>query len=303
MQTNAKKTRQKILTDTNSKPIKNKYVGVMGLRAFMCNPNADFDSYPRVIGGRHCMSPMSIKYPIKDYWNNKGILVRRVKGGDTDEKKSVKDYIDIITFGTVGDKNFAEKEKGFSIKGAVQITDAISLVDSNTEIQKISVSDGRIGDRAIVDEGHYFTTFYINKFATKSSIIKIEGNSETRIEKIDYTEYDFENLIEGAILGASNVNGYSKTGLDNEFLLLIKLKEDSNFYINQFHHLIEIEKTEKFKININLNEVFKHLYELSHHIEEIKIYYNDLFIDNIIYPKKLMKSELLTFAKYLEGVK
>lgn len=281
--------------------IKNKYVGVIGLRAFMCNPNADFDGYPRVIGGRHCMSPMSIKYTIKDYWHNNGMTVRRIKGGDTDNTKGTKDYIDVVTFGMVGDKHFSEckQEKGLSVKGAVQFSDAICLTDSNTETQKVTMSGGKIGDRHIVDEGHYFSAFYINQFATKSY-----GNNN--IQKIDYTDKHFKNLIEGAIFGASNLNGYSKTGLDNEFLMLVKLKEGSNFYINQFNHLIKVEKKESFKVDIDLQKVMDYLSTLLKQIEEIKIYYNTLFVNKIIAPNIPKDKEcivkLLTFSEYLKEV-
>jgi len=85
--------------------------------------------------------------------------------------------------------------------------------------------------------------------------VKLTGDVSLNLQENDITM-----LKEALRSGVTFYDSASKAGTDNEFLLWVKLKEDSKTVLPNFSGLIRLDKTGEGKIEIDLqsfNDVFK----------------------------------------------
>ena len=174
--------------------------GVLGISSIMANWNADFSGYPKTTSdGNVFGSDKALKYPMKKMWDNEGQKVLYIKSMNFDSlvPNSLAERYDVL-FGTGALKNskdsreilsnlmsavdvknfgatFAEKEKNFSITGAVQFGQGFNKY-SDTSIEEQNIlspfRDGKkkegdngkseearnttLGTKIVCDEAHYF---------------------------------------------------------------------------------------------------------------------------------------------------
>lgn len=283
-----------------------KVSGVVGTKVSMNNFNADLTGQPRQLtNGELFINDKPLKYCVKRYWDERGILVfglksnqlTTIKGVDKwpprtmeerynylfdkiDKKKTgvleiLKNLAkceDVRNFGIT----FAAADNNIGITGVVQILPGINKMDDTTievitdttQFRNSNKEDSvasTMGRKYIVDEAHYY-----------SDVIITPNNLEPFKEfGISYTEEDYFLLKEGLLKGVTNLNSHTRIGCDNEFGLFIRYKENNDLLIpclTRYISFIKGEKGEKDKIDLSrISEVVnRHVDD----IEDIEIYYD-----------------------------
>jgi Uncharacterized protein predicted to be involved in DNA repair len=271
---------------------------VIGVKSVMANWNADFTGYPKEISdGTIFGSDKALKYAMKKVWDNQGEKVLYIKSykmdGDkiqprdlnerykyvfeTDELsektkseeilKCLFKAIDVRQFGAT----FAEAKNNISITGAVQVGQGLSKYHKDTHEQQIlspfrdskdgDAANSTIGTKIVSEETHYFYPVSINPSAY---------NDYQALGVTDgYTEDDYQNYKNVALVAATAINTNSKAGCENEFALFVEVGE--KVYLPDLTQFIEFTKNEgaKDKIAINLSNVLKGL-----DVQAIEVYYN-----------------------------
>lgn len=184
--------------------------------------------------------------------------------------------IDVKNFGAT----FAEAGNNISITGAVQIGQGFNKYEgTNPEEQQIlspfrdasekKVKDDKgeaknstLGTKIVSNEAHYFYPFAINPAAYNEFIELGVTNG--------YTEEDYNEFKNAALVSATSFATNAKLGCENEFALIIETESD--LYLPDFSQYIKFEKcTDKDIISINCGEL---LSKLKEGIKSIEIYYN-----------------------------
>jgi len=289
--------------------------GVLGISSIMANWNADFTGYPKTTtSGETYGSDKALKYPMKKMWDNQGKKVLYIKSmkfspkkkGEVsliprslkeryeylysvDDLKKCKDTKEVLTnlFQAIDVKNFgatfAESGMNISITGAVQFGQGFNKYEntepqeqailspfrdeSKTTEEKGEAKNSTLGTKIVSDEAHYFYPFVVNPLAYKEFI-------ELGVTE-GYTEEDFQQFKETALVAATAFATNAKEGCENEFALLVETEED--LYLPNLTEYISFEKGEKKnRIVIHLKEI---LGEVTNKIKSIEIYYNPVMTE------------------------
>lgn len=291
--------------------MKNRVYGVIGIRSIMANWNADFTGFPKTIStGEVFGSDKALKYPMKKMWDSQGkkvlyiksFLIDEGKGKKKDSEevslrpkslkerydeifetdlKEEKDKVKVIKnlFTAVDVKNFgatfAEEKNNFSITGAVQIGQGFNKYeDSYAEEQQIlspfrdstkdDADQSTLGTKIVSNEAHYFYPFVVNPQAYRE-YVKL-GFTE------GYTEEDYHNFKEAALVSATYFNTNAKVGCENEFSLFIEVTEGT--YLPDLAQYITFNKEEDTGIiHLGFDAL---LNQFKENIISVEIYYNTL---------------------------
>ncbi|MBU3187231.1 type I CRISPR-associated protein Cas7 [Clostridium estertheticum] len=284
--------------------MENRVYGVIGIKAIMANWNADFSGQPKSIStGEIFGSDKALKYPMKKMWENSGEKVLYIKSLKMEEKKDeikikpkslkeryeevfqVEDLkkekdnnkvmknlfkaIDVKNFGAT----FAEEGTNISITGAVQIGQGFNKYEDTTVEEQQILSPFRdgtkddadastLGTKIVSSEAHYFYPFVINPISYKNHVEM--GVTE------GYTEDDYKNFKEVALVSATAFNTNAKLGCENEFAIFVETQKD--LYLPDLAQYINFTKVNgQDIITLKFEEL---LNKLSDRIINIEIYYN-----------------------------
>ncbi|MCB2340295.1 type I CRISPR-associated protein Cas7 [Clostridium estertheticum] len=284
--------------------MENRVYGVIGIKAIMANWNADFSGQPKSIStGEIFGSDKALKYPMKKMWENSGEKVLYIKSLKMEEKKDeikikpkslkeryeevfqVEDLkkekdnnkvmknlfkaIDVKNFGAT----FAEEGTNISITGAVQIGQGFNKYEDTTVEEQQILSPFRdgtkddadastLGTKIVSSEAHYFYPFVINPISYKNHVEM--GVTE------GYTEEDYKNFKEVALVSATAFNTNAKLGCENEFAIFVETQKD--LYLPDLAQYINFTKVNgQDIITLKFEEL---LNKLSDRIINIEIYYN-----------------------------
>lgn len=209
----------------------------------------------------------------------------------SDDKKKILtnllSKIDVKLFGaTFAPKGDGIKDKNISIHGPVQINHGINIWKENNIFSEQIMSpfanpkkkkgeDGEDEDQAAttlgrqskLQEGHYLHHFSVNP-KNLGEVVKLAGNESLNLQDADIT------ILKDALQkGVTYYDSAAKAGSDNEFLLWVKLNENSKTVLPNFSTLIKLEKNAAGKIEIDLTD-FASVFEKSKgEIEVVEIYY------------------------------
>lgn len=284
--------------------------GVLGISSIMANWNADFSGFPKTTSsGDTYGSDKALKYPMKKMWDNEGKRVVYIKSMRLSEEKrgetvliprslkeryeqlfGVKDLkdckdtkevlknlfqaVDVKNFGAT----FAESGMNISITGAVQFGQGFNKY-ADTEPQEQSIlspfrdatkkteeggeaKNSTLGTKIVSDEAHYFYPFVVNPLAYKefAELGATEG----------YTQEDYDNFKETALVSATAFATNSKEGCENEFALFVETEAD--LYLPNLTEYIEfIKEEDKNEIQINCGDM---LQSFGKKIKSVEVYYN-----------------------------
>lgn len=194
--------------------------------------------------------------------------------------KNLFSAIDIKNFGAT----FAEAGANISITGAVQIGQGFNKY-TNTEPQEQQIlspfrdataseknGDGEeaknstLGTKIVSDEAHYFYPFSINPLAYKEYV-------ELGVTD-GYTEEDYLDFKNTAMVAATSFATNAKAGCENEFAMFVTTQE--NLYLPTLTEYISFAKGagEAGKNKISLGDIPEVLNAVADRILSVEIYYN-----------------------------
>lgn len=197
---------------------------------------------------------------------------------DKDNKKvlmNLFEAIDVKNFGAT----FAEEGNNISITGAVQIGQGFNRYEDTTVEEQQILSPFRVeteknkkneeeanattvGTKIVSSEAHYFYPFAINTLAYKNYI-------EMGVTS-GYTENDYMQFKEVALISATAFNTNAKLGCENEFAIFVETEKD--LFLPDLAQYIVFSKVDgKDIIVLNFEEL---LNKLTERILNIEIYYN-----------------------------
>lgn len=286
-----------------------KIYGILGIKSIMSNWNADFTGYPKTTSNGDVFgSDKAFKYPQKVMWNNNGKKVLYIKSFKIDEKKStvlprslkeryellfdipdlkkqkeqnevIKNLFtatDVKQFGAT----FAEEGNNIGITGAVQIGQGFNKYeDSYAEEQQIlspfvdakakeKSRDGEeakattLGTKVVSDEAHYIYPFAITPSVYNEYVNLGLTNG--------YTEEDYQDFKESALVSATAFNTNSKLGCENEIGVFIET--DIECYLPDLSQFVTFTKGEdKNTITLGFDELIN---SLGDRIKNVEIYFN-----------------------------
>ena len=276
----------------------------------MANWNASFDGFPKEMSDRTVFgSDKALKYAMKKIWTNQGKSVLYLKSykfkegkkekpdklqprnlkerykhvfdteinDKADSKEILKNLfaaVDVRQFGAT----FAESSNNISITGAVQVGQGIAKYDQGVVEQQIlspfrdpnkpDAIQTSLGTKITSEETHYFYPVSINPESYKDYV---------NLDVTDgYTEEDYQNFKQVALVAATALNTNSKAGCENEFTMFVEV--DKDIYLPDLTEYIGFEKIEngKDKIIIELAELLNGI-----DVKAIEIFYNTKTLDII----------------------
>lgn len=284
--------------------------GVLGISSKMANWNADFSGYPKMTsGGEVYGSDKALKYPMKKMWDDQGKKVVYIKSmrlsseknGDVflvprslkeryeyvfgvDDLKKHADAKEVLCnlFQAVDVKNFgatfAVEKMNISITGAVQFGQGFNKYEETeaqeqpilspfrdakkTTEEKGEAKNSTLGTKIVSDEAHYFYPFVINPLAYKNYV-------ELGVTE-GYTEADYKNFKETALVSATAYATNAKEGCENEFALFVETKADL-YLPNLTEYITFVKGEDKNEICIHCDDI---LAEMGENILSIEVYYN-----------------------------
>lgn len=280
----------------------NRIYGAAIIKSINSNYNADFSGQPRKLpNGIVYATDKALKYSIRNYW--KEVLGEKVfyfkslseemsprtldetygfHFGDFKEKNKTKLRLEVLEniLKCLDVKLFGGTYAGktnISIHGTCQITHGLNKFTENVIYSEQIMSPFRnsnessadstmttLGTQSRLQEGHYVHHFSVNP--------KNIMDDAKRVNVDGLTTDDISKLKEGLRKGATYYNSAAKAGTENELLLWIQLKADSNIVLPSFVSLIDVNENKE----IDLSKVSSLLSEshIKNDIESIEIYYN-----------------------------
>lgn len=201
---------------------------------------------------------------------------------------------DVKNFGIT----FAENGFNIGVTGAVQIGQGFNkFEDTIVEEQKIlsPYRDGKakekskdgedanattIGTKIISDEAHYFYPFVVNPSVYDEYIDMGVTNG--------YTDADYEEFKNAALVSATAFNTNAKMGCENEFALFVMVEE--GLYLPDLAQYVTFTKcsddSDKDTISLEIGEL---LNKFGDRIKSVEIYYN---------PYKTVIDDNISSARY-----
>lgn len=294
--------------------MKNNRYMVLGIMAKNSNWNADFNNRPRMDAkGNYKASPYCLGYVIKNQWKNRGERVFGIKTyqedgscttlpqrycilfGEEDKKAEINTIRnnlftckDMLNFGmaytgskqvtargvvqfTDGENKYSDsellEEEMLSPYGLVKESKGKKKSDGNEE-EGTQTKTSTLGLRCILDEAH---------FLYSGTVFPREYDEYVNDEFKGYTDEDYEDFKNIALIAVSNYNSKTKAGCKNEFGLFVTVKEDQNYKIDlaSLTDYIKVYKNdEDTKIVYDLTEVNQLLKDMESDIENVEVYYN-----------------------------
>lgn len=291
---------------------KNRVFGCIVVKSINSNYNADFSHQPRTLpDGTVYATDKALKYAIKNflrdiYPKEKVFYFKRFdpafKPYSLDEAyaamfpdhaeekdktlvaKDILSCIDIRLFGATFAKKGRSKDSNvaISIHGPVQINHGINIWHENNIFSEQIMSpfrnpkakddeDGKsdastLGRQSKLQEGHYLHHFSINPKNLRD-ILALAGE-----EADDISDADISKLKEAMCKGVTYYDSAAKAGTDNELMLWVQLKEDSQIVLPNFNRLIDLEKKDG-KILFDLGKIQSLLNKYANDVEFVEIYY------------------------------
>jgi len=286
---------------------KNRVFGCVIVKSINSNYNADFSHQPRtlpngVVYATDKALKFALKYYLKNALNNRVLYFKTLKNdfipmsldeayqhhfsnegkNKSEVARNLLTCLDIKLFGATFAKKGKTKDENvaLSIHGPTQINHGLNIWKENNIYSEQIMSPFRnpdessddkaattLGRQSKLQEGHYLHHFSINP-SNLREVVKLTGDVSLNLQENDITM-----LKEALRSGVTFYDSASKAGTDNEFLLWVKLKEDSKTVLPNFSGLIRLDKTGEGKIEIDLqsfNDVFK---KNKDQIEQVEIYY------------------------------
>ncbi|TAF65411.1 MAG: CRISPR-associated protein [Cytophagales bacterium] len=180
--------------------------------------------------------------------------------------KKLLEFWDIRVFGCT-----YAGETNISIHGTTQPNTGINIWKENNIFSqqiKSAFADGEdaemttLGRQSKLQEGHYIHHFSVNPK-------NLDGKSEGVCLTID----DISKLKEGLQKGVTYYDSAAKAGTDNEFLLWVKLNENSKTVLPNFSTLVKLTKDSTGKIEIDLTDFTSVFEKNKNEIESVEIYH------------------------------
>lgn len=285
--------------------------GIIGIKSIMANWNADFTGYPKTTSdGDTFGSDKSLKHPGKVMWNSNGKKVLYMKSFKIDNKKNtvtprtlkeryeflfnVPDLkkeksqeevikklftaIDVKQFGAT----FAEEGNNIGITGAVQIGQGFNkyedtwaeeqqilspFIDAKAKEKNKDGEDAKattLGTKIVSNEAHYIYPFAINPTAYDEYVKLGLTNG--------YTEEDYLDFKESALVSATAYNTNSKLGCENEISVFVKVEKET--YLPDLAQFVTFNKGQNGEKNTITLGFDKLLVSLKDKIKKVEIYYN-----------------------------
>lgn len=280
----------------------NRIYGCAIIKSINSNYNADFSHQPRTLpNGVVYATDKALKYAIKNFLKDSGekifyfkrfnenfqplrledaynnMFEGRGKPSKSVVAKDLLSCLDIRCFGAT----FAMKAKGgdniaISIHGPVQINHGVNIWKENNIFSEQIMSPfadkegaeaSTLGRQSKLQEGHYLHHFSVNP-KNLATVVSLAGEGATNLESTDINK-----LKEALRKSVTYYDSAAKAGTDNEFLLWVKLNDNSKLVLPNFSGLVKLEKDEKGMIQIDLAQVAKVIKENSAEIEAVEIYY------------------------------
>lgn len=291
----------------------NKSVILTGVKTIFSNFNADFDGLPRQTSdGIYYASPFALKYAIKKYWEENGEQVFNLKSYNrVEEDGSVKikpntlaqrynslhpevtnetsivekiqkfyNYIDNKNFGFIS----TNLETNFGAKGVAQITMGKNLFeDTNTYTDNLLAQYSSGEDKGqTTNGGKSFVDFALYNYVTTVNPKHLDEFKKYSNLEIDYSNVEFNKLLDGLKNGATNLESASKQGCSTSYVLQIDLKDGLPFIGVDYNTLIKVEyNKETSELIIDLSKVTEFINHYSDKIEDA-VLYADTFSQKII---------------------
>lgn len=208
---------------------------------------------------------------------------------DVKDLKKEKDIKQVLTnlFTAIDVKNFgatfAEEGNNLSITGAVQIGQGFNKYEDTTVEEQQILSPFRVesekkkkkdaeddeeanattlGTKIVSSEAHYFYPFAINPLSYQDYV-------ELGVTE-GYTEMDYKQFKNTALVSATAQNTNSKIGCENEFAIFVETDKDT--YLPDLAQYIEFKKGEgKDMISLKFGDL---LNSLEDRINKVEIYFN-----------------------------
>ncbi|MDR1370298.1 MAG: type I CRISPR-associated protein Cas7 [Dysgonamonadaceae bacterium] len=280
----------------------NRVYGAAIIKSINSNYNADFSGQPRKLpNGIVYATDKALKYSIRNYWKEAlGEKIFYFKSlseemsprtlnetygfhfGDFKEKDKIKLRLEVLgnILKCLDVKLFGGTYAGktnISIHGTCQITHGLNKFIENVIYSEQIMSPFRnsnessadntmttLGTQSRLQEGHYVHHFSVNP----KNII----DDAKRVNVDGLTTDDISKLKESLRKGATYYDSAAKAGTENELLLWVQLKDDSNVVLPSFVSLIDVNENKE----IDLSKVSSLLSEshIKKDIESVEIYYN-----------------------------
>jgi CRISPR-associated protein Csh2 len=251
-------------------------------------------------------NPFDLPSAYKDIFNTE------VKSDDKKAiLKNILGKIDVKLFGaTFAPKGEGIKDKNISIHGPVQINHGINIwkehnifseqimspfanpnKKKNSEGEEEDNSASSLGRQSKLQEGHYLHHFSVNP-KNLSEVVKLAGDESLTLqdENIDILKDSLRN-------GVTYYDSASKAGTDNEFLLWVKLNENSKTVLPNFTQLVGLDKDAAGKVVIDLEKVKSVIGNNLDQIEAVEIYYLSESVNVVNAPTDKTKCFDLTSGK------
>jgi len=312
-----------------SQTFNNRVFGCAIIKANNANYNADFTHQPRTLpDGTVYATDKALKYTVRNYlvknFTEEKVfyfksLNEEMQPRDldqtyvkyfgafpkSDKKEAVKarktilanllTCIDVRLFGGT----FASKDANLSLHGTTQITHGINRFEEgfiyseqisspfrNSSEKSADSMQTTLGSQFKLQEGHYVHHFSINPRNLEELCKTAEcGGLSTS---------DIEKLKEALRNGATFYDSAAKSGVENEVLFWVQLKESSKQVLPSFVELVSVIKKEGQNREIDFSKVTALLQKESvkKEIEKIEIYYNSAVTDVTNLPEGVLKNEL-----------
>ncbi len=301
----------------------NRVYGCAIIKSINSNYNADFSHRPRTLpNGVVYATDKTLKWSVRNFWKQvKGKQVFYSKSLDEnmsprsldetaelllgkdvvtigDSKKlrlatlkGLLSFIDVRLFGGT----YAVKKANISLHGCCQISHGVNRFPENDIYSEQIMSPFRnsneksesstmttLGTQTKLAEGHYVHHFSVNPGNIKEDASRAEADLLS-------TE-DIGLLKEGLCRGVSFYDSTSKIGTDNELLLWVQLKPESELILPSFVSLIDVKNDENR--TIDLTKISELIEANQGEIESVEIYYDDKATTVKNVPQMAKKSSL-----------
>lgn len=289
---------------------KNRVFGCVIVKSINSNYNADFSGQPRTLpNGVVYATDKALKYAIKNYiksiHDSKLLYFKTMKSdfvpmsldeaytnafpNSSKEKenkasvaKNLLSCLDIKLFGATFAKKGKTKEENvaLSIHGPTQINHGVNIWKENNIFSEQIMSPFRnpdeksedkeattLGRQSKLQEGHYLHHFSVNP-KNLGEVVKLASD-----ENLNLQEAEIIILKDALRKGVTYYDSAAKAGSDNEFLLWVKLNENSKTVLPNFSTLVKLEKNSVGKIEIDLTDFTSVFEKNKGEIESVEIYY------------------------------
>lgn len=223
----------------------------------------------------------------------------KVGSNKTFALKNLLSKLDVRLFGATFAPKGADK-MNISIHGPVQVSYGVNrfeeLKDSGMYTDQIGspyaskegANQSTLGSQTRSQEAHYVHHFSINPKNLSSYISQFQDNgSKKQGELFNDKETNFEllntddvkRLKKAMAVATTYYDSTSKKDSENELLLWIELKENSEKVLKNFADLIDISTLDKGKTQIDFNRASKYLNNFMGDILSLKVFYDQDFTE------------------------